>query len=554
MGTLADEKEQDDGNHHGKEKGEAPSPSSFASTSTAPPLSTAAPAPTPAAAAPTAPAAAAAAAAPAPASQGAVEDAPVTATQTLSALLALKTKKTYEEIKPEVTIKALVGGKSALQNEIVGDLEAEFGGVPDTAAEMTVQELGATLQSGGYKPLGKVSSALVARLATGKMPGGFGLSALRSHLSSSWALGPGRTDAVLVHALPLAPKRRLKAEVEARAWLDGVAESYAKATGVSLTKGGNGGGGGGGSSGVGAAAMMQMMMAQASASGGGGGGGGGAPIPDVPATATQTLRALLALKTKKTYEEIKPEVTIKALVGGKSALQNEIVGDLEAEFGGVPDTAAEMTVQELGATLQSGGYKPLGKVSSALVARLATGKMPGGFGLSALRSHLSDKRLLGPGRVDAVLLHALPLAPAKRLSSSAEAVSWLDSCCESYGKAEGVVVPRAGAGGGVSGGAGGGGMSFAGMAAMVNGGGGGGGGGGLSGAERESLNTMLRDQLEGIQRYLLGAGHAGRSGKVSLCLCLFTVFLQYLFVSSFGFHQNYTDSLLLYHFFIYHLL
>jgi fatty acid synthase subunit beta len=52
-------------------------------------------------------------------------------------------------------------------------------------------------------------------------------------------------------------------------------------------------------------------------------------VADAPLKALDFLRVLLALKLKKKLAEIKPSDTIKALVAGKSALQNELLGDLE---------------------------------------------------------------------------------------------------------------------------------------------------------------------------------------------------------------------------------
>ena len=49
----------------------------------------------------------------------------------------------------EATIKQLVGGKSALQNEILGDMEKEFSnGGPEGSAEMPLEELAAALAPG----------------------------------------------------------------------------------------------------------------------------------------------------------------------------------------------------------------------------------------------------------------------------------------------------------------------------------------------------------------------------------------------------------------------
>lgn len=80
---------------------------------------------TPSPAAASAPAAAAPAAA-APASNGpatSIEDVPIRAVDILSVVVAQKLKKKVDEVSLSKSIKDLVGGKSTLQNEILGDLQ-----------------------------------------------------------------------------------------------------------------------------------------------------------------------------------------------------------------------------------------------------------------------------------------------------------------------------------------------------------------------------------------------------------------------------------------------
>ena len=352
-----------------------------------------------------APAAPAASAAPA---GSAAQDAPASALDVIQALLAVKLSQPLTVVKPDATIKALVGGKSAVQNEILGELEKEFGSGPDGGAEMPLTEL-AKAVGGSYKTLGKVSSALVTRMLGAKLPGGFGAADARSHLASK-GLGPGRIDGVLVHALSSQPPARLAGAAEARAFLDAATDAYCAAKGVAL--GGAGGGGGGGAGGAGGAGgispeMLAMLLGGGGGGGGsagGGGGGGGGPVADAPASALEFMRVLLATKLNQPLAAVKPDATIKALVGGKSAVQNEILGELEKEFGSGPDGGAEMPLTEL-AKAVGGSYKALGKVSSALVTRMLGAKLPGGFGAADARRHLQAAKGLGPGRSDSVLLY-----------------------------------------------------------------------------------------------------------------------------------------------------
>ncbi|KAK5458517.1 beta subunit of fatty acid synthetase [Exophiala xenobiotica] len=201
----------------------------------APAASSSAPAaPTPAAAAAPPPAAGAGPAA-------AVADAPVAAVDILRTLVAQKLKKPLADIPLSKAIKDLVGGKSTLQNEILGDLGKEFGSTPEKPEDTPLDELGASMQSTFNGQLGKQSSSLIARLVSSKMPGGFNITAVRKHLETTFGLGPGRQDGALLLALTMEPPSRLGSENDAKAYLGDVAQKYASVAGISLSSASAGG-------------------------------------------------------------------------------------------------------------------------------------------------------------------------------------------------------------------------------------------------------------------------------------------------------------------------
>ncbi|KAJ3517947.1 hypothetical protein NLJ89_g178 [Agrocybe chaxingu] len=176
-----------------------------------------------------------------------IEDVPIKAVEILLLVVAQKLKKRVDEIPLSKTIKDLVGGKSTLQNEILGDLQQEFASAPEKGEELPLEELGSALGSGFSGALGKYSTGLISRLVGGKMPGGFNASAIKSYLAKSWGLGPSRSDGVLLLATTLEPPKRLASETEAKSWLDGVVSVYAQRAGISLlTPGAAGGASGGG--------------------------------------------------------------------------------------------------------------------------------------------------------------------------------------------------------------------------------------------------------------------------------------------------------------------
>ncbi|KAK0701702.1 hypothetical protein B0T26DRAFT_757695 [Lasiosphaeria miniovina] len=192
-----------------------------------------------------------AAAAPAPSAGPAaqVPDAPLLAVDIVRTLVAQKLKKPLGDIPLSKAIKDLVGGKSTLQNEILGDLGKEFGSTPEKPEDTPLDELGASMQATFDGNLGKTTQGLIARLISSKMPGGFNITTARKYLESRWGLASGRQDGALLLAITMEPAGRLGSEAEAKAYLDDVSQKYAANAGISLSTAaaaGPAGGAGGG--------------------------------------------------------------------------------------------------------------------------------------------------------------------------------------------------------------------------------------------------------------------------------------------------------------------
>ncbi|KAJ2527811.1 hypothetical protein GGH20_002906, partial [Coemansia sp. RSA 1937] len=161
-----------------------------------------------------------------------IVDQPIPVIDVILAIVAFKMKKPLGDVSVQHSIKHMAAGKSILQNEVVGDLQKEFGSkVPDKAEDMSLHEL-AMLIGTSSEALGKCTQPLVARMLGGKMPGGFSLSRVRSILQTLYGLGPLRQDALLLVALTMEPPVRLANEADASAWLDTVAQVYAARVGI----------------------------------------------------------------------------------------------------------------------------------------------------------------------------------------------------------------------------------------------------------------------------------------------------------------------------------
>jgi fatty acid synthase subunit alpha len=124
-------------------------------------------------------------------------------------------------------------GRSTLQNEITGDLDAEFGSVPDGAEELPLGELASILQKSFSGLLGKRTKGLIDKMQSTKMPGGF---KVREMLQSDYGFGSGRQDSILLMALQSPPAGRLGSETEAKNFWSSIVNLYVSAAGLELSR------------------------------------------------------------------------------------------------------------------------------------------------------------------------------------------------------------------------------------------------------------------------------------------------------------------------------
>ncbi|XDG08518.1 hypothetical protein ABKA04_008133 [Annulohypoxylon sp. FPYF3050] len=156
------------------------------------------------------------------------------------------------------------------------------------------------------------------------------------------------------------------------------------------------------------------------------------PIPDVPITALDSVKALVASSLKKSTSDIKLDDSIKFISGGRSIVQNEIIGDMLEEFGPLADDVENIPLKELASTIQGTYDGKLKKCLRTRIEKMVGAKMPGSFDLISVRSYLNDKLGLASGRQDAILLIALGQQPAARLKKNEEAESFFDGITQEY--------------------------------------------------------------------------------------------------------------------------
>ncbi|KAJ2655345.1 fatty acid synthase alpha subunit Lsd1 [Coemansia sp. RSA 1200] len=197
----------------------------------------------------------------------------------------------------------------------------------------------------------------------------------------------------------------------------------------------------------------------------------GVDMVDIPLTALDVIRTIIAQKLRIPISAVNASQSVRELAGGKSTLQNEILGDLLKEFSSASTTTTtasngktrqntttdilsllteetqhpeDSSLQQLAKAVGAGfsGQQLEGKYTMAQAARLFSWKMPGAFTLSSFRSILATEyQGIGKRRhmQDGVLLTALTMEPESRLGSVVpEAQTWLQTVVKAYAENAGV--------------------------------------------------------------------------------------------------------------------
>ncbi|RAH70197.1 uncharacterized protein BO66DRAFT_451690 [Aspergillus aculeatinus CBS 121060] len=173
-----------------------------------------------------------------------------------------------------------------------------------------------------------------------------------------------------------------------------------------------------------------------------------APSKDVTLSARHITLAMTAQKLRRPFDQVPMAKTIRDLSGGmpgKSTLQNELTGDLVAEFGRVPEGVEDMSLIALGEALQGGFSGKPGKQMSMLISKFMSSKLPAGFNnQGAMQDFLKLKWGLDKPQSIILLCFATTMEPASRLASADEVRSYLDGLVEHYAAFEGIAFAAMG--------------------------------------------------------------------------------------------------------------
>ncbi|OQD61360.1 hypothetical protein PENPOL_c017G03948 [Penicillium polonicum] len=162
------------------------------------------------------------------AAQPSIPDAPVPAQAIVVAIISQKLDRALGKDDLRKSVKQLCGGRSTMENEITGELEAEFGSVPEHVESIELQAVCDQLQASPAfsGQLRRTTTVMIAKMTSLKMAGDFRTAQIRSYLESRWGLGPGRQDCILLQASSRPPEKRLATAAETREFLDAIAQEY----------------------------------------------------------------------------------------------------------------------------------------------------------------------------------------------------------------------------------------------------------------------------------------------------------------------------------------
>ncbi|TLD11451.1 hypothetical protein PspLS_11925 [Pyricularia sp. CBS 133598] len=165
-----------------------------------------------------------------------IPDSLVTPREIITLLISTALKKPRAEVATDKPISDLCGGRSTIQNEIIGDLTKEFGNIPEQPESMSISEL-ATNLSGGK--LGSSTTAMVSKMVSMKMCAGTTVSSLKKALEGQWAFGPGLQDKALLAAVAMQPDTRLPGPKDMDEFVARVAASVLQDMGIDPSSLGN---------------------------------------------------------------------------------------------------------------------------------------------------------------------------------------------------------------------------------------------------------------------------------------------------------------------------
>ena len=168
------------------------------------------------------------------------------------------------------------------------------------------------------------------------------------------------------------------------------------------------------------------------------GSSGGAPI-NLEFNSLHLLKLLLALKLKIGVDKIDANKTIRELCGGRSALQNEIMADIQKEFIISGEGLEQLPVEGVAEKLKINSNTPFNTIVDVVLSR----SLPSGSSRSSMANYWVQEWNVNPTSTAVLICHSIApsISPSDRLPDESALNSWLDKVIQDYSQLNGLPAP-----------------------------------------------------------------------------------------------------------------
>ena len=150
----------------------------------------------------------------------------------LRVLMSHKLKQPIEKVSTDKTIRELCGGRSALQNEIMAEIQKEFTVTGDGLEQASLSGAAEKLKINSPTPFQNMVDTAIAKV----LPSGTNRQTINAYYSNEWGIASSSIPILITHASTpgLCPNDPFKDEGSLYKWLDDVVSHYSTVNGLPL--------------------------------------------------------------------------------------------------------------------------------------------------------------------------------------------------------------------------------------------------------------------------------------------------------------------------------
>eukprot|EP00742_Colponemidia_sp_Colp-10_P009876 GILJ01010805.1.p1 GENE.GILJ01010805.1~~GILJ01010805.1.p1 ORF type:complete len:1439 (-),score=327.96 GILJ01010805.1:47-4363(-) len=337
-----------------------------------------------------------------------VDNTPLSALLAARAIVAKGLGLSVNQVKPTDSVKSCAerelrsdqgGADSAASSikKVLSQLRSEFGpqvmsNIDGVLEAVKLIELAEAVQP-TYSTLGSTFLTAADQL-NHKLPEQFDVNRLKHELAVNHSLGKPMVDSTLIQAVLQEPISKLQEEA-VQPWIQ---------------------------------KLIQRRIADEQ----------GLVVDDTPLTAKEVLTVILSKTLKKDSPQINFDLNLmESIVAAEMTMvdgMDVLIPLIEGEFG----LPAGLSASSIGGIPLNGlvahyaSYCALGPISTEWINKLAKSCFPPTFSLTDAKKYLAYERMLGPGRVESILIQGVLKEPKEALASDSDVKQWLDKMIQDH--------------------------------------------------------------------------------------------------------------------------